>query len=268
MSMMYLTDRVKEGVIMTTEASGTVGKALDLLTLLGEHPHGATAAQIAEQAQYPFSTVYRLLNTLVSTDFATYDPQDKRYRLGLRVYQLGQKVASTRGFEGAAAPILQHLTAVTGESSILGVLDGPHFLTVRKVDGPQFRTTTDPGDHGSLHTSAIGKALLAFSDPGTRERLLETIELVPRTAHSLTDRTELRRQVERIRVQGWAGQQEENDVGMAAVAVPVLSPSHRLIAAVALAAPLFRTDLEGLRTYLPQLQQAATELALELPLRP
>lgn len=254
--------------MMTTDASGTVGKALGLLTLLGDHPHGATAAQVAEQAQYPFSTVYRLLNTLVSTGFASYDPQDKRYRLGLRVYQLGQKVASSRGFEGAATPILQQLTAVTGESSILGVLDGAHFLTVRKVDGPQFRTTTDPGDHGSLHTSAIGKALLAFSDPDTREQLLETVDLVPRTEHSLTDREELRRQVERIRVRGWAGQQEENDVGMAAVAVPVLSPSKRLIAAVALAAPLFRTDLAGLQRSLPQLEQAATELALELPLRP
>lgn len=253
---------------MATDGAGTVGKALGVLTLLGEHPHGATAAQIADQVDYPFSTVYRLLNTLVSTGFASYDPQEKRYRLGLRVYQLGQKVASTRGFEGAAAPILQRLTELTGESSILGVLDGTHFLTVRKVDGPQFRTTTDPGDHGSLHTSAIGKALLAFSDTATREQLLETLELTPRTERSLTDRDELRRQVERIREQGWAGQQEENDVGMAAIAVPVLSPSRRLIAAVALAAPLFRADLARLQGYLPALHQAAADLALELPHRP
>lgn len=253
---------------MVTESAGTVGKALGLLTLLGEYPHGATAAQIAEEAAYPFSTVYRLLNTLVSTEFASYDPQEKRYRLGLRVYQLGQKVASTRGFEGAATPILQRLTEATGESSILGVLDGTNFLTVRKVDGPQFRTTTDPGDHGSLHTSAIGKALLAFTDTTTREHLLDTLELTPRTEHSLTDRDELRRQTERIQQQGWAGQQEENDVGMAAIAVPVLSPSRGLIAAVALAAPLFRTDLSGLQRYLPALHQAAEDLALELPHRP
>lgn len=253
---------------MAAEGAGTVGKALAVLTLLGEHPHGATAAQIAEQVDYPFSTVYRLLNTLVSTGFASFDPQEKKYRLGLRVYQLGQRVASTRGFEGAAAPILQRLTEATGESSILGVLDGTHFLTVRKVDGPQFRTTTDPGDHGFLHTSAIGKALLAFSDTATREQLLETLVLTPRTEHSLTDREELRRQTECIREQGWAGQQEENDVGMAAIAVPVLSSSRRLIAAVALAAPLFRADLTGLQRCLPALHQAAADLALELPHRP
>ncbi|MFI7481156.1 IclR family transcriptional regulator [Kocuria sp. M1R5S2] len=253
---------------MATDGSGTVGKALSVLTLLGKHPNGATAAQIAEEVDYPFSTVYRLLNTLVRSGYAAYDPREKRYGLGLQVFALAQKVASSRGFEGTAAPILQRLTDLTGESSILSVLDGDRFLTVRKVDGPQFRTTTDPGDRGSLHTSAAGKALLAFSDSTTRERLLETIELTPRTEHSVTDRDELRRQVEQIRAQGWVGQQEEHDIGMTAVAVPVLSPSGRLIAAITLAAPVFRIDLAGLQSYVPALRQAAAELALELPPQP
>ncbi|GGG66412.1 IclR family transcriptional regulator [Kocuria dechangensis] len=250
-----------------TEKSGTVGKALGLLTMLGEYPQGATAGQIAEAAGYPFSTAYRLLNTLVKTGFAAYDPQEKHYRLGLRIYQLGQKVAHHRGFEGAARPALQHLTESTGESSILAVLDDDQFLTVHKVDGPQFRITTDPGDRGPLHTSSLGKVLLAYAEPATREHLLASIDLVPRTEHSITDRDELRRQIDEVRQQGWAGQSEENDVGMAAVAVPVLSASHRLIAAVSLAAPLFRTDLEGLQHHLPELRRAAATLALELPIR-
>lgn len=253
---------------MAAETSGTVGKALGLLTLLGEYPRGATAGEIAETAGYPFSTAYRLLNTLVAEEFASYDPREKRYRLGLRIYQLGQKVAQHRGFEGTALPVLQRLTELTGESSLLAVLDGSHFLTVHKVDGPQFRTTTDPGDHGPLHTSALGKVLLAHAEPAVREYLLETLELTPRTEHSVTDREELRRQLEQVRRQGWAGQSEENDVGMAAVGVPVLSPSQRLIAAVALAAPVFRADLAALRQHLPELRRAAATLALELPQRP
>ncbi|GEO94372.1 IclR family transcriptional regulator [Kocuria turfanensis] len=252
---------------MATEKSGTVGKALGLLTLLGDYPEGATAGQIADAVGYPFSTAYRLLNTLVETGFAGYDRREKRYRLGLRIYQLGQKVAHHRGFEGAAVPILQRLTDLTGESSILAVLDDDRFLTVHKVDGPQFRTTTDPGDRGPLHTSALGKVLLACTDPATREHLLETIELTPRTEHSITDRAELRRQIDQVRRRGWAGQQEENDIGMAAVAVPVLSASDRLVAAVALAAPIFRADQEALQAHLPDLRRAAATLALELPLR-
>lgn len=244
-----------------------MNKALGLLNLVGEHPNGATAGQLAEVAGYPFSTAYRLLNSLVDAGFVDYDPQDKRYRLGLRIFQLAQKVASARGFAGMAMPILHRLTELTQESSILAVLDGDQYLTVHKVDGPQFRTTTDPGDNGDLHTGAMGKALLAFSDGPTRERLLETIELVPRTQHSITDREVLREQVEQIRRQGWAGQLEEHDIGMTAIAVPVLAQSGRLIASVALAAPLFRSDLEGLRAHLPELRRAADELATALPLR-
>ena len=250
------------------DRSGTAGKALRVLTLLGEYPQGATTAQIAEATGHPFSTAYRLLNTLVDTGFAGYDPQEKRYRLGLRVYQLGQRVAHHRGFEGAALPVLQRLTEATGESSVLHVLDGDRSLTVHKVDGPQFRTTTDPGDRGPLHTTASGKVLLAFAEPAVRQRLLESIDLTPRTEHSLTDRDALGRQVAQIRTQGWAGQSEENDVGMAAVAAPVLSGSHRLIGAVTLAAPVFRAGLEDLQEHLPRLREATAELALLLPQRP
>ncbi|TDL46452.1 IclR family transcriptional regulator [Kocuria rosea] len=253
---------------MATDRSGTAGKALGVLTLLGEFPRGATTGQIAEATGYPFTTAYRLLNTLVDADFATYDAGDKRYRLGLRVFQLGQKLAHHRGFEGSAVPVLQRLTEDTGESSVLHVLDGDRSLTVHKVDGPQFRTTTDPGDRGPLHTTASGKVLLAFAEPTVRKHLLATIELIPRTERSITDRAELIRQIEQVRAQGWAAQSEENDIGMAAIAAPVLSVGNRLIGSVTLAAPMARVDLEGLRRHLPRLQEATTELAATLPHRP
>lgn len=252
---------------MAAEGTGTVGKALSLLPLVGQHPHGATAAQIAEEVDYPFSTVHRLLTTLVGTKFLAYDAKERRYHLGLPIFQLAQQVAQGRGFQGTAALILEGLTAATGESSLLSVLDRDQQLTVHKVDGPQFRTTTDPGDRGPLHTSAVGKVLLAFSEPATRQHLLDTIDLTPRTEHSISSREDLTREIERIRSRGWAGQSEENDIGMAALAVPVRSPAGRLTGALALAAPLFRTSLEGLEHYLPQLRQAAHELSIQLPSR-
>jgi DNA-binding IclR family transcriptional regulator len=252
---------------MATVQTGTVGKALELLTVVGEFPGGGTAAQVAQRVDYPFSTVHRLLSTLAETDFLSYDPRDKRYSLGLPVFQLGQQVAHRRGFTATAASVLEQLTEKTGESSILSVLDRGRALTVHTVDGPQFRTTTDPGGHSPLHTSAIGKALLAFTDEQTREQLLQSIDLTPRTEKSVTDRAVLARQVAEIRAQGWAGQSEENDVGMAAIAVPVQDPSGGLIAVVALASPLFRCDLEGLRGHLPALLAAAHQLSIQLPPR-
>lgn len=247
--------------------AGTVVKALDVLTLLGEHPNGVTAAQMARETSHPFSTCYRLLNTLVGTGYARYDAQDKRYHLGLRVFQLAHAVASNQGFEGSAAPVLQRLTERTRESSVLHVLDGDRALTVLKEDGPQFRTTTDPGDRAALHTTASGKILLAFSEPAARQQLLRDIELEPRTAHSLTDREELARQVATARERGWTSQSEENDLGMVAIAAPVLTPSGRLLGAVTLAAPLFRSTVAQLEEHVPALLDATRKLGLVLPER-
>jgi DNA-binding IclR family transcriptional regulator len=252
---------------MAAAQTGTVGKALELLTVVGEFPGGGTAAQVAQRVHYPFSTVHRLLTTLTETDFLSYDPRDKRYSLGLPVFQLGQQVAHRRGFTATVGLVLEQLTQETGESSILSVLDRGRALTVHTVDGPQFRTTTDPGDHSPLHTSAVGKALLGFADEDTREHLLQTLDLTPRTEHSITDRAVLTRQIAEFRAQGWTAQVEENDVGMAAIAVPVQDPSGALIAAVALAAPLFRCDLEGLKGHLPELLAAAHQLSIQLPPR-
>lgn len=248
-------------------SAGTVAKAMMMLGLLGDHPHGATAAEMVEVSGHPFSTTYRLLGSLVTTGFASYDPGDKRYRLGLRVFQLGQQVAHARGFDGVALPALRRLTEATRESSLLAVLDGERFLTVNKIDGPQFRTTTDPGDHGPLSSSALGLVLLAFADEAVRHELLETVPLARRTPNSVADRDELRARIQRVRTQGHAEQSQEYDLGMSALAVPVLAPSGRLIAALAVAAPVFRADVAGLTAHLPAMGDAAVELAALLPLR-
>ena len=97
-----------------------------------------------------------------------------------------------------------------------------------------------------------------------REHLLGTIELEARTPATLTDRDELRRRVERIRREGWATQDQEHDVGMVAVAVPVLRPGGGCIGSLALSAPVFRHRLEDLVDMAPALREAAGELGARL----
>ncbi len=142
-----------------------VGKALGLLVLLGDEPRGASAAELSRRAELPFSTTYRLLGSLTRDGFVDYEPDGRRYHLGLRIFQLGQRVSNHHGFAGTALPILRRVTEETGEATILSVRDGNHHLTVNKVDGPQtFRVTSDPGHLGALHTTSVGKALVAFAD--------------------------------------------------------------------------------------------------------
>ncbi|MDN6135277.1 MAG: helix-turn-helix domain-containing protein, partial [Brevibacterium sp.] len=132
-------------------------KAFDMLELLGGHAEGISAARASELSGHPFSTAYRLLGGLVESGYADFDASTKAYTLGLEVFRLSQKVAHRRGFAGSSKDLLQALTKTTGESSILSIRRDNASLTVLTVDGPQFRTTTDPGDESPLHTSALGQ---------------------------------------------------------------------------------------------------------------
>lgn len=248
---------------MPAKGSNAVTKAFDMLELLGEHPDGISAARAAELTGYPFSTAYRLLGGLVESDYADYEPRTKVYSLGMEVFRLSQKVAQRRGFAGSSKDLLQALTKTTEESSILAIRRGNAALTVLAVDGPQFRTTTDPGDESPLHTSAIGQALLAH-DPDS-DATIDALVLEARTPNSITDPEQMRRKVEQIRELGWAGQSEENDIGMNALAVPVVDLDGRLLASLALAAPVFRRSLDELIELVPQLTETAASIAARLP---
>jgi DNA-binding IclR family transcriptional regulator len=245
-----------------------VGKALGLLVLLGDEPRGASAAEISRRAELPFSTTYRLLGSLTRDGFVDYEPDGRRYHLGLRIFQLGQRVSNHHGFAGAALPVLRRVTEQTGEATILSVRDGHHHLTVNKVDGPRtFRVTSDPGHLGALHTTSVGKALVAFADDAERQRLVEDLELEPLTEFSITDRDAFRAEIEQVRSRGYAVMDEENELGMRAVAVPVFNSQGHAFASLATAVPVFRLSVEALVAHVPLLQEAAAELSARLPLR-
>jgi IclR family KDG regulon transcriptional repressor len=249
---------------MAEQKTDMVGKALALLVLLGDSAQGASATELATLAALPFSTTHRLLRSLGQQGFVSFDATTKRYVLGIRVFQLGQRVASANGLAGSSVPVLRTLTNHTREASILGVLDGDNVLTVSKVDGPQaFRVTSDPGTHSPLHATALGKVLVAFGDEP--DALVDRLELYARTDKTITDRESFRAEIAQVRECGYGTMREENEAGMQALAVPILSAAGLVVGAVAIAAPVFRLPFDELLGHLPALRAAATELSMRLP---
>ena len=248
------------------EARDMVGKALGLLDLLAGHPDGAGVSQLARAAGYPVTTTHRLLASLQRAGYVR--SEDGRYALGLRLFELGQRVSHARGFSGVALPVMQRVTAATREPTLMSVLDGVHQLYVHYVEGPQqVQITGTPGHLGPVHCTSMGKCLVAFQPGDVRRRLVAEAELTPFTPHTISDRDAFAEEVERIRERGWALADEEHEEGIRAVGVPVLGPDGHAVAALSTAAPAYRTDLDTLRGFLPALRDAAAELAALLPAR-
>lgn len=245
--------------------SSTLTKGLELLRLMGKFPDGAPAAVFAKESGLPFSTAYRLLNTLAETGYAEYDPDTKLYRVGLTVFELSQAISAARGYDGALLPVLRKLSETTNESCLFSVRDGHETVTIHTVDGPEFRQTTDPGDRLPLHVSSMGKAILSAMPSSEARELLADLDFQAYTEHTITSPEILLQQMEAGRLDGYVYQREEVDLGMNAIAAPVVGPAGRVLGAVAIAAPLFRAGKEELVAQRDALKSAAHRLAATLP---
>lgn len=241
-------------------------KALDLLAQVGRYPRGAAAAELARACALPLSTAHRLLGTLVRRDYLEFDPASRLYTLGLQVFSLGQSVAQSRGLAGMARPILEELSAATGEAALMAVRDGDQQLYVHYVQGPQGVSVIGrPGSHGPLHCTAQGKVLIAFAPDAVRDDLVAEVDLSPRGPNAITDRAAFADAIAQVREQGWALADEEHEAGIRAVAVPVLGHGGVARAAISTAAPAYRETAEQLVERVPLLTAAAEQIAVLLP---
>jgi len=245
-----------------------LGRAIRLLVLVGEHPHGITLSALARESGVPVSTSHRLVNSLCREGLVEFEAAGKRYKPGLRLFQLGQQAGQVYGFAGTALPVMQRVTRQTEEATLMSVLDGTRHLYVHYVDGPQpVGVRSDPGRHGPLHCTSMGKVLMAFAPDDVRTDLLERVDLTPHGPNSITDRDVLRATVARAAERGYATADEEHHRGLRAVAVPVLRPDGSVFAALSTAAPAFRRGMDDLVALVPLLQSAASELGVRLPAR-
>jgi DNA-binding IclR family transcriptional regulator len=243
-----------------------VAKALDLLSRVATYPHGAAAAELARACDLPLSTAHRLLGSLVRRAYLDFDPPSRLYTLGLHVFSMGQAVAQARGLAGMARPILEEVSAATGEATLMAVRDGDQQLYVHYVQGPQGVSVIGrPGSHGPLHCTAQGKVLIAMAPDEARADLISRLELTPMGPNAITDRDVFRAEIDQVRAQGWALADEEHEAGIRAIAVPVCGPDGVARAAISTAAPAYRETNEQLIERAPLLTAAAARIAVLMP---
>jgi IclR family acetate operon transcriptional repressor len=166
---------------------------------------------------------------------------------------------------GLARPLLQHLVAATGESVNLGVRRGPDVLVLQWVESPHpLRFDQPPGSHVPIHTSAMGKALLAFSgEPAEVVRQLP--KLVAYTPRTISRRRALVEELARIRERGWAMNDEERNLGVRAIGAPVLGSDGIARAAISLQGPTVRLTPDRVEELVARVLDTAARLRMVLP---
>jgi len=205
----------------TSRRIQSVDRAAALLQSVAEAPEPPSLAQLAEITSLNRGTAWRLLLTLEHHGFIDRDPDSGRYVLGHEISRLAMR-GGHGGLVRRLRPVLAELARTTGMSTVLATPTPTEPIAVHQVDPPGRRDPNMVGWMLPVHATAAGKLWLAFLDDADRAEILE--QPLPRfTQATLTDRTELLHELERIRQTGISADRDEWDPGWTAIGAPVRS---------------------------------------------
>jgi IclR family transcriptional regulator, KDG regulon repressor len=241
--------------------SRTVLKALDVLECLAFSGQPLSAPEVAERCGLTRPTTYRLISTLAARGYVA-SGQDGRYRLGTKMLSLSKRLIENAQLPQLARSDLEALSQEAGESVHLGVLEDTEVLYVDKVESVSAaRMYSMVGTRNPLHSTSLGKAILAFLPESERAMLLGRIAYTERTSNTITDRDQLERHLELVRAQGFAVDDVENEEGIRCVGVPILGNAGLPIAAVSVSGPTVRMTSDRVRELAPALLDAGRRIS-------
>lgn len=244
-------------LVETTERLvAAVERAVAVLGALADSAEDLGTNEIARRTGINASSVSRLLATLSKDDYVRRVPGTGRYRLGVRLIQLGTAALARVDFREVVRPHLLALMEGTGETATLSVPGGDTTMTVDFVQSPSsVRSVAEIGRPSIAHATAIGKVFLAYGGTVTDDALHSY------TARTITDHQELAREVAAVRARGWAQAVGEREPDLNAVAVPVLGARGELMAVLGLQGPAWRFDTAAMQAAVAQLQEHAATLS-------
>lgn len=211
-------------------------RAFDLLELMADAGGEVGLSELADVSGLPLPTIHRLMRTLVVRGYARQE-QSRRYALGPKLIRLGD--AASRLLGQWARPYLAQLVELTGETANLALREGDDAVYVAQVPSRHaMRMFTEVGRRVPLHTSGVGKAILAQLPTPDADEILARADLTARTPNTITDAGVLRGQLDTIRADGYATDDGEYEIGVSCVAVPLAGTAA--LAALSVSGPAAR----------------------------
>lgn len=238
----------------------SVERAFVLLEFMADRGGRATLSELAEMANLPMPTIYRLLRTLSGQGYVR-QLHDRGYTLGPGLIRLGDIAGRQTG--DVAEPQLRTLVAALGETANVAVLNGDMVVYVSQVPSPHsMRMFTEVGRRAHPSATGVGKAILAGLNQDQVRQIVATSGMPKSTHKSLSDLPSLEAELETIRAQGYAVDEEEQEVGVRCFAVEIKGAP--LPMAVSVSGPVTRVHEEFAAKAVPMLQAAAGEISAAL----
>lgn len=247
-----------------TPSALAVERTVAILECLDNSRRGLNVSEVSRRLGIPKSSAHVLMVTLDRLGYIRRAPNGRDFCLGLKTLALGQRMAKVLSVSDAALPHMQSLVNEVRLSAHLSVLDRDQAVFMQKAAPPSLiQLDTYIGRRMDLHSTALGKVILAFSPRESMKHLLSKRLLAPHTPKTITSGKALHQEVSRVRRLGYAIDDEEQELGVRCVAVPILHEDTGFVAALSLAGTIEQLPLRSAENLVTRLKQCAAAIAAE-----
>lgn len=235
-------------------------RAVELLLYMAASPGPLSFTQIAKATGMGKATANRFLTTLEELGMIHRHPDTGKYRLGLAALRIGIAAGNQLELRHELRPFLAELTRRTGETSNLVVWESTHPVFIDNVESPQnLRMYSRVGRQTHPYCTSVGKVFLAYRDRAFLDSIFEAVPFEARTPKSITSKEKFLQELESVRQQGYATDDEEAEVGARCVGAPIFDSTGQVIATISISGPSSRISQDQF----PELGQLVREVAIK-----
>ena len=252
----------------TSANVSSIDKAFDIINFLYDCGGEASIAEISKGLEMHKSTVYRILNAVKAAGYVYQNEDTLNYALGVRFYQIGMRLQNNENFLRAYVRYAKALNEKYNEVIAVGTRELAVNNIPRYVELYGFRSRhsltrrMETGEYSLSHCTASGKCLLAFSRDSYISRF-DGCELQRLTQYTITDWTQLKLELEKIRRQGYAIDNEECELGLCGIAAPLFAQNGNVVGEISLTLPVERFRMMDVTEVIKDLKEISA-LRLEI----
>jgi DNA-binding IclR family transcriptional regulator len=239
-----------------------------MLEAVAQDSEGLTNAEISRKLQIPKSSASYILRTLQKRGYLNRDSGTGKYRVGLKVLSLSRGALTGIDVREVALPIMRHLMEKTNLTCHLAILDGSDAVYIEKVEPQGFiKMDTWVGRRMRVHATSVGKALTAHIPEAQLEKIIAETGMEKRTAKTITSLPRLLKDLEKVREQGYAVDDEENNMGARCVGAPIFKQNGTIEASIGLSGTINQVNSHTMPRIVEHLKDAARHVSMQLGYR-
>jgi IclR family KDG regulon transcriptional repressor len=244
-------------------------RAFAILEEIARHREGINLGELSKAVGLHNSTTFHLVKTMAQLGYISQLRDSKRYRIGAKLFTLAAGALDESTLLSLATPVLEGLTAATGEAGHFAIRSANEIVVIARTAGSGLLQLADrTGATRPAHATALGKVLLAAMSDAEVRRFLAEADLRRYTAKTLSEPAAILREIGEARRKGIAYDDGEFDEEVRCVAVPVYDFAGRVAGAIGISGAVWRLSLQSLQEKARQVREAAAALSAQLGYSP